>query len=126
MFWSAAVVFLTAGCAPLVGIGAVAGTSAGTYLYINGGLQNDYKHSYDMVWAACEKAIAGMRALNVQPYKEIGQGNISAVINDEKVRFDVKYKERNVTTVTVRVGLFGNKIASQVLHDKIGDNISKD
>lgn len=125
MFWYAAVVFLTAGCAPLVGIGAVAGTGASTYLYINGGLQHDYRYSYDMVWAACEKTMAGMRALNVQPYKEIGQGHISAVINDEKVRFDVQYKERNVTTITVRVGFFGNKIASQLLHDKIGDNISK-
>ena len=125
MFWSAAVVFLTAGCAPLVGIGAVAGTSASTYLYINGGLQSDYKHPYDVVWAACEKTLAEMRALSVQPYKEIGQGHISAVINDEKVRFDVKYKEKNVTTVTVRVGFFGNKTASQMLHDKIGDNISK-
>ena len=127
MLWCVAVVFLTSGCGPeLVVLGAVAGTSASTYLYIDGGMQNNYKHSYDMVWAACEKALAGLRALNVQPYKEIGQGHISAVINDEKIRIAVQYKERSVTSVTVRVGLFGNKTASQLLHDKISDNISKD
>jgi hypothetical protein len=125
MLWSAAVIFLTTGCAVLVGLGAVAGTGTGTYVYVNGGLQSDYRSSYDMVWTACEKTMAEMRALSVQPFKEIGQGKISAVINDEKVQFDVKYKERNVTTVTIRVGLFGNKTASQVLHDKISDNIAK-
>jgi hypothetical protein len=69
--------------------------------------------------------MAGMRAASVQPFKEIGQGYISAVINDEKVRFDVLYKEKNLTTVAVRVGLFGNKTASRMLHDKIDDNIAK-
>lgn len=122
IFWSAAVVFLMAGCAPLV-VGVGTGTS--TYLYINGALQTDYKYSYEMVWTACEKTMAGMRALSVQPFKEIGQGHISALINDEKVRFDVKYKARNVTTVTVRVGFFGNKTAALLLHDKIVDNLPK-
>jgi len=128
MLWAAVVVLLTTGCGAeaVIATGIVAaGGTGGTYVYINGGVQSDYKHSYDMVWTACEKTMAEMRALSVQPFKEIGQGQISAVINDEKVRFDVKYKERNVTTVTIRVGLFGNKIASQVLHDKISDNISK-
>lgn len=124
MLWCAAVVFLTSGCA-VIGVGAIAGTGAGTYFYVNGGLQRDYPSSYDTVWSACEKAIAGMRALNVQPFKEIGQGQISAVINAEPVRFDVRYKERNITTVTIRVGLFGNKMASRLLHDKISDNIPK-
>jgi len=125
MLWFAAVVLLTSGCAAVVGVGAIAGTSAGTYLYIDGAMQNDYKYAYDPVWTACEKTMADMRALNVQPFKEIGQGHIAAVINDEKVRFDVRYKEKNVTTVIVRVGVFGNKTASQLLHDKISDNISK-
>ena len=129
MLWASAVVFLTTGCGAetlAIGVIAAGGTGAGTYAYINGGLQSDYKYPYDTVWSACEKAMAGMRALNVKPAKEIGQGQISATINDEKVRFDVQYKERNVTTVTVRVGLLGNKIASQMLHDKISDNIAKE
>ena len=122
IFWLAAIVLLMSGCAvAVVGVG----TGAGTYVYINGAVQNDYKYSYDNVWAACEKTMAGMHAVNVQPFKEIGQGHISALINDEKVQFDIKYKERNVTTVTVRVGLFGNKTASMLLHDRIADNISK-
>jgi hypothetical protein len=128
MFCYAAVVLLTTGCGAeaVIATGIVAaGGTGGTYMYINGGVQSDYRYSYDMVWTACEKTMAEMRALSVQPSKEIGQGKISAVINDDKVQFDVKYKERNVTTVTIRVGMFGNKTASQVLHDKISDNIAK-
>lgn len=119
------IVWLISGCEALIIGGAAAGTGTGTYFYINGGLQSDYRYSYDVVWAACEKTMAEMRALSVQPLKEIGQGQINAIINDEKVRFDVKYKERNVTTVTVRVGVLGNKTSSQLLHDKISDNIPK-
>jgi Protein of unknown function (DUF3568). len=129
MFWYAVVVFLTTGCGvteALIVTGAAGGAGGGTYAYINGGLQSDYKYSYDTVWSACEKAMAEMRALDVKPAKEIGQGRISATINDKKVRFDVQYKDRDVTTVTVRVGWLGNKISSQMLHDKISDNIVKE
>ena len=126
LLWPAAVVFLASGCAALVIGGTVVGTGTGTYFYVSGEMQTDYPSSFDKVWAACEKTMADMRALNVEPSREIGKGTISSVIRDEKVRFVVTYKAKNVTTVSVRVGFFGDKTASQLLNDKIGDNISKD
>ncbi len=122
-FWYLAAVFLPAGCVPLVVGGAAMGT--GTYYYINGGLQTEYKASYDRLWAACEQTMAEMHAKSVQPVKEIGKGTISAIINEEQVRFDITYVEKNLTSVTVRVGIFGNRTAAQLLHDKISDNLSK-
>jgi hypothetical protein len=126
-FWSVAMVFLMAGCGvslvPLLIGGSAVGTGTGTYYYVSGETQTDYSSSFDKVWNACEKTMADMRAFNVKPYKEIGYGNISAVINDENVKFTARYKAKNVTTVSVRVGLLGNKAASQLLQDKIGDNI---
>jgi hypothetical protein len=47
------------------------------------------------------------------------------MINGEKVKFDITYKSKNVTTVAIRVGLVGNKQSSQLLHDKIADNLVK-
>ena len=38
-------------------------------------------------------------------------------------RLTVLYKAKNVTTVSIRVGLLGDKLASQLIHDKIGDNL---
>jgi hypothetical protein len=117
--------FLTSGCmAALVG-GAAVGAGSGTYLFINGEMKTDYYYAFDTVWNACQKTVADMRGLEVMPEKEIGKGKITAVIDDEKVQISVTYKAKNVTTVSVRVGLIGNKLSSQLIHDKIGDNLIK-
>jgi hypothetical protein len=117
--------FLISGCpAALVG-GAAMGAGSGTYFYINGEMKTDYYHSFDAAWNACQKTVAEMRGLDVQPEKEIGKGKISAMIDDEKVQIAVTYKAKNVTTVSVRVGMIGNKLSSQLIHDKIADNLAK-
>jgi len=118
-------IFLFTGCWPLILGGAAAGAgTAGTYLYINGELKTDYQASFDEVWRACEKTVADMRGTDVVPEKEIARGTISAVINDEKVKFDITYKSKNVTTVAIRVGLIGNRLSSQLLHDKVADHLA--
>ena len=118
-------VFLISGCtAALVG-GAAVGAGSGTYFFINGDMKTDYYHSFDATWIACQKTVADMRGVDVQPEKEIGQGKISALIDVEKVQISVTYKAKNVTTVSIRVGLIGNKLSSQLIHDKIADNLVK-
>jgi hypothetical protein len=111
------------GCAAAVVVGGAIGAGSGTYFYINGEMKTDYYYSFDKVWTACEKTVADMHGLDVEPKKEIGTGTISTVIDNEKVLLSVKYKAKNVTTVSIRVGMIGNKLSSQLLHDKIGDNI---
>jgi hypothetical protein len=118
-------IFLLHGCVPLIVGGAAAGAGAGTYFYINGELKTDYQASFDEVWKACEKTVAGMRGTDVIPEKEIARGTINAVINDEKVKFEITYKSKNVTTVAIRVGLLGNRLSSQLLHDKIAENLGR-
>ena len=118
--------FLFSGCVPLIIGGAAAGAgTAGTYFYINGELKTDYNASFDKVWNACEKTVADMRGIEVIPAKEIAQGKITTLINDEKVQFDITYKSKNLTTVAIRVGIIGNKLSSQLLHDKISEHLAK-
>jgi Protein of unknown function (DUF3568). len=117
--------FLFSGCAALVVGGAAVGASTGTYFYVNGELKNDYFAPFDKVWSSCEKTVADMRGIEVAPVKEIAQGRITTVINDEKVKFDITYRSKNQTTVAIRVGLMGNKLSSQLLHDKIAENLAK-
>jgi cytochrome c-type biogenesis protein CcmE len=119
------VLFLLSGCAALVVGGAAVGAGTGTYFYINGELKTDYIASFDKVWNACEKTVADMRGTEVQQVKEIAKGTITATINDEKVKFEITYRAKNQTTVGIRVGLVGNKLSSQLLHDRIADNLSK-
>jgi hypothetical protein len=118
--------FLFSGCAALVVGGAAVGAStAGTFFYVNSELKTDYYASFDKVWSACEKTVADMRGIEVAPAREIAQGKITTVINNEKVNFDIKYKSKDFTTVSIRVGLIGNKLSSQLLHDKIAENLAK-
>jgi hypothetical protein len=120
----AALAFALSGCAAALLGGAAVGAGSGTYFYINGELKTDYYRSFDEVWTACEKTVADMRGVDVAPAKEIGKGKIVSLINGEKVTLIVSYKAKNVTSVSIRVGLIGNKISSQLIHDKIGDNLS--
>lgn len=118
--------FLFSGCATALVVGTAAvGAGTGTYLYVNGELKAEYFASFDQVWSACEKTIADMRGTEVEPVKEIAQGKITALINDEKVKIEVIYRAKNQTSVSIRVGLIGNKLSSQLLHDKIGEHLAK-
>ncbi len=116
---------LISGCAAVLVGGAAVGAGSGTYLYINGEMKTDYYSSFDAVWSACEKTVADMRGLDVERDKMLAKGKIDAVINDEKVQISATYKAKDVTTVSVRIGLFGNKLSSQLIHDKIRDNLAK-
>ncbi len=118
-------VFLISGCAAVLVGGAAVGAGSGTYFYINGEMKTDYYASFDAVWNACEKTVADMRGLDVQRDKMLAKGKIDAVIDDEKVQIAVTYKAKDVTTVSVRIGVFGNKLSSQLIHDKILDNLTK-
>jgi hypothetical protein len=117
--------FLISGCAAALVGGAAVAAGSGTYFFINGEMKTDYYYSFDSAWNACQKTVADMRGLDVLPEKEIGKGKISAMIDDEKVQISVTYKAKDVTTVSVRVGLIGNKLSSQLIHDKIRDNLIK-
>ena len=120
------VLVLFSGCAPAVLIGGAAiGAGTGTYFYVNGEMKTDYFASFDQVWNACEKTVADLHGTEVQPAKEIAQGKITAIINNEKVMFDITYRSKNQTSVGIRVGLVGNKMSSQLLHDKIAENLPK-
>jgi len=116
---------LLSGCPAAVVGGAAVGGGTGAYFYINGELKTDYPYSFDKAWSACEKTVAHMNATDVFPEKEISKGTIQAIIDGERVRFVVEYKTKDLTTVSIRVGVIGNKSASQRLHDKVASYLSE-
>jgi hypothetical protein len=125
-FWFALLLsafFLFSGCTLLVIGGAAVGDGTGTYFFVNGELKTDYYASFDKVWNACEKTVADMRGIEVAPAKEIAQGKITTIINDEKVQIAITNKAKNLTTVAIRVGMIGNKLSSQLIHDKIAEHL---
>ena len=113
------------GCPALVVGGAAVAGGTGTYYFVEGEMRTDYYSSVSDVWSAVEKTIADMKGHDVQPDKQADGGKVTAVINDEKVTFRLKYKDREMTTVGIRVGLMGNELSSKLLHDRIAENLAR-
>jgi hypothetical protein len=105
--------------------GKVAGISSGRFVYQDGDLTSNYKAAIDLVWMACEKSVTELKATDIKKERKISTGTIKAVIQDEKVVISVEYVDKDLTSVSVFVGVVGNNMASHLIHDKIISNLAK-
>jgi hypothetical protein len=121
--WGFAIIgiLLMIGCdAALVRDGRVIGVHSGQFIYTDGYLRMNYQFPLDAVWAACQKTVVDMKGAKISSDKKIASGTITSIIQDEKVTIVNEYVSKDMTTVSVLVGLAGNNIASQLIHEKIG------
>ena len=119
-------VFLISGCDAAFVMGdKVVGISSGKFIYTDGILTTNYFYPFDEVWEACEKTVANVKASDIEKNRGIATGTIDAIVSDEKIHISVKYASKNLTTVAVRIGLAGNNLASQLINEKIKNNLSK-
>ena len=120
------VLLLLAGCNAAINMnGKVAGISSGRFVYQDGDLTSNYKADIDLVWKACEKSVAELKATDIQKERKISSGIIKAIIQDEKVTIKVEYVDKDLTSVSVFVGVVGNNMASRLIHDRIISNLAK-
>jgi len=88
-------VFLLSGCDAVITMnGKVAGISSGKFLYQDGFLTSTYPTDIEVVWKACEKTVADLKASNIQKEKKISSGIIKSIIEDEKVIIQIEYVEK--------------------------------
>jgi len=97
------------------------GIRSGQFIFIDGSLKGDYRFPFDKVWAASEKTLIELKALDIQKQKKLALGTISGFIGDEKATIMVDYINREQTMVSVVVGTIpiGNNLASRLIHDKL-------
>jgi hypothetical protein len=120
------ILLLLAGCNAAINMnGKVTGLSSGRFIYQDGDLSSNYKANIDSVWAACEKSMTELKATNIQKERKIASGIIKAVIQDEEVTIKVEYMEKDLTSVSVFVGVVGNNIASRLIHERIIGNLTR-
>jgi hypothetical protein len=113
---------LITGCDTSLTVGAkTIGIRSGEFIYTDGYLRATYIYPLEKVWEACEKTLADMKATDVERIRKIAQRSFSAMIQDEKVRILVDYVEKDMTAVSIMVGMSGNNLASQLLHDRIAN-----
>lgn len=114
--------FYGCGSAVLMGSQTV-GVESGKFIYTNGAVKCDYTYPFEQVWEASLKALSDMKAAIITKEKRISKGEIEALISNEKVKVTVSYSSRDMTTVSIRVGLIGNNIASKMILESITENL---
>jgi hypothetical protein len=120
------ILLLLAGCNAAINMnGKVAGINSGRFVYQDGNLTSNYRANIDLVWTACEKSVTALKATDIQKERKISTGTIKAVIQDEKVVISVEYVDKDLTSVSVFVGVVGNNMASRLIHDKIIGNLAE-
>lgn len=107
------------GCAAvLLGVGA--GVGIGAYKYVEGNLIREYPVAYAKAWNAANAALANLKIGVTNSLNNGAKGTIEAVQKDgSKVVLNLKDKGQNVTSVSVRVGVLGDRKAAERIHSAI-------
>jgi hypothetical protein len=119
-----AAVFSASGCAVVVG-DRVMGVESGQFINTDGTLRSDFRYTLDQVWEASIKALLDLKATDVMKDRKISKGELDALLSQEKVKVTVLYVEKELTSVSIRVGLTGNNLASRMIMDRIRENLAK-
>ncbi|MDY0222572.1 MAG: DUF3568 family protein [Desulfobacterium sp.] len=109
-------------CFQLYGCGAliVGGTAAGaTYVYTAGWVERNYTANVDKVYKASLIAAERMGMVVETKTISVAAADIKAVKGDKEYWFKMEEKSKNMTTLSIREGVMGNKEASQAIHKKI-------
>jgi hypothetical protein len=113
---------LIVGCDTALTVGSkTIGIRSGEFIYTDGYLRATYLFPLDKTWTACDQALTGMKATDIERVRKIAQGSFTAMVQDEKVRISVDYVEKDITAIAVMVGPSGNNLAAQLIHDRIAN-----
>jgi hypothetical protein len=119
-------VLLISGCDAVLTVGGrTMGVRSGNFIYTDGYLTSSYNFPIDKVWKACEKTLTDMKASSLDKKMKISTGAMTAVIQDDKIQINVEYASQTLTLVSIRIGMAGNNMASQLIHEKIAGNLLK-
>ncbi len=108
------------GCLEVALVSVGAGLGVGTFKYIEGSLTRDYPLAYTKAWETTNTALANLVITVSNSTNEGVKGNIEAVRKDgTKVAINIKDRGQGVSTISVRVGSFGDKQDAQRIHEEI-------
>lgn len=107
------------GCA-LAWVGIGAGVGIGTYKFVEGRLEREYPLSYPRAWDATNSALQNLQISISNSTDNKTKGTIDAVRKDGKrVLVSLKDRGQGVTTISVRVGMLGDRSIAEKVHDEI-------
>jgi len=116
---------LLAGCeGGLVVGGKSVGVQDGQFVHSSGYMIGSYPYPFDVVCQGIDDTLKDMRAVTNEKHVKIGRESLIATLQGEKVTFEVEFKEKNKTDVSILVGM-GSNIASQLIHDRLRQTLTK-
>ena len=117
----AAAALMLQGCVAAV-VGAGAG--AGTYAYVRGEYRATYPYPLGKTYTATLAALKDLQMPVVSSVKDLTDGTIESKKGDgSDVKILLKTEGELVTSIRVRVGIFGNEAVSKLIVDKISGRL---
>lgn len=98
---------------------AAVGLGAGAVKFYNGDLEVDSTKTFDEVFATVEQSCKELNFEIQKNEKKAFSGMITARSDFGNVTFKVKSKSTQLTTLSIRVGVFGDREASDLIYAKI-------
>ena len=118
MLLLSSLIFMYGCAAVLLGVGA--GVGAGAYRYMEGNLVREYPVSYTKAWDAANTTLANLKIGVTNSLNNGAKGTLEAVQKDgAKVVLNLTDKGQNVTSISVRVGILGDRKAAERIHNAI-------
>lgn len=114
---------LTTGC-PILIFGAGAAAGVGIFKYVKGESRRDYSVPYERAWQASQDSLKELEMPVFSTTKDKLKGILKARRADGK-KIEVRVRSVNETTtrVTIRIGQFGDKEASERVHQVIAKKL---
>lgn len=113
-------VFTLTSCAAVVAGGAGA---AAAYTYAKGWLTRDYEVSMDQAYQASIKTFQEKDIKIVDKSQDVASAKVEAESDNQKYWVELESKGDNLTTVSVRAGLMGDRQAAQKIQQDIQANL---
>lgn len=109
----------TSGCF-VVALGAAGAAGAGTVAYARGQLDATLANGYDQVLAASNRALDELQLVKISEKKDAFSAILIArTAEDKKVEIRIAKEGDILTTVRIRVGIFGDEEKSRTLLEKM-------
>jgi hypothetical protein len=104
----------------LLGVGLCVGAGAGTMRYMEGSVSREYPVAFNKSWDSTNLALANLSITVSNSVNEGVKGQIDGVRKDgAPVIIKLIDRGQGVTTISVRVGSFGNRTEAERVHEEI-------
>lgn len=117
---------LLVGCDTALSVGGrTLGIQSGKLVLTDNAIERSYNFPIDEVSMACEKVLQDLKATIVEREADISSNSWTALLHGDKVRIIAEYASKEVTRVSVKVGLSSNNTATLLIHEKIENALPK-